>query len=136
MKAVDGCGKLDNVTGESGTNIGGMLEHVRQTTSTRTLRPWASSSMLPAGIARALTSPDGVLTTTAERIMKAVDGCGKLDNVTGESGTNIGGMLEHVRQTMAAHGLLQRELPGKTAGDAHRNRGVNGQQILNKNLAS
>jgi hypothetical protein len=33
--------------------------------------------------------------------MKAVDGCGKLDNVTGESGTNIGGMLEHVRQTIA-----------------------------------
>lgn len=37
----------------------------------------------------------------AEAIMKEVDGCGKLDNVTGESGTNIGGMLEHVRQTMA-----------------------------------
>ncbi|EIA2910532.1 propanediol dehydratase reactivase alpha subunit PduG [Salmonella enterica] len=37
----------------------------------------------------------------AEVIMKAVDGCGKLDNVTGEAGTNIGGMLEHVRQTMA-----------------------------------
>lgn len=37
----------------------------------------------------------------AETIMKAVDGCGKLDNVTGEAGTNIGGMLEHVRQTMA-----------------------------------
>lgn len=37
----------------------------------------------------------------AEAIMKAVDGCGKLDNVTGESGTNIGGMLENVRQTMA-----------------------------------
>ncbi|EGV0465026.1 propanediol dehydratase reactivase alpha subunit PduG [Salmonella enterica] len=37
----------------------------------------------------------------AEAIMKAVDGCGKLDNVTGETGTNIGGMLEHVRQTMA-----------------------------------
>ena len=37
----------------------------------------------------------------AETIMKAVDGCGRLDNVTGESGTNIGGMLEHVRQTMA-----------------------------------
>ncbi|MBN0832395.1 diol dehydratase reactivase subunit alpha, partial [Pseudomonas aeruginosa] len=27
--------------------------------------------------------------------------CGKLDNVAGEAGTNIGGMLEHVRQTMA-----------------------------------
>ncbi|EMX3136296.1 propanediol dehydratase reactivase alpha subunit PduG [Salmonella enterica] len=37
----------------------------------------------------------------AEAIMKAVDGCGKLDNVTGEAGTNIGGMVEHVRQTMA-----------------------------------
>ncbi|ECF1872064.1 propanediol dehydratase reactivase alpha subunit PduG [Salmonella enterica subsp. enterica serovar Javiana] len=37
----------------------------------------------------------------AEAIMKAVDGCDKLDNVTGEAGTNIGGMLEHVRQTMA-----------------------------------
>lgn len=37
----------------------------------------------------------------AEAIMKAVDGCGRLDNVTGEAGTNIGGMLEHVRQTMA-----------------------------------
>ncbi|EDS6427551.1 propanediol dehydratase reactivase alpha subunit PduG [Salmonella enterica subsp. enterica] len=37
----------------------------------------------------------------AEAIMKAVDGCGKLDNATGEAGTNIGGMLEHVRQTMA-----------------------------------
>ncbi|EEM1368278.1 propanediol dehydratase reactivase alpha subunit PduG [Salmonella enterica subsp. enterica serovar Stanley] len=37
----------------------------------------------------------------AEAIMKAVDGCGKLDNITGEAGTNIGGMLEHVRQTMA-----------------------------------
>ncbi|EBF0543089.1 propanediol dehydratase reactivase alpha subunit PduG [Salmonella enterica] len=37
----------------------------------------------------------------AEAIMKVVDGCGKLDNVTGEAGTNIGGMLEHVRQTMA-----------------------------------
>lgn len=37
----------------------------------------------------------------AEAIMKAVDGGGKLDNVTGEAGTNIGGMLEHVRQTMA-----------------------------------
>ncbi|ELY7095553.1 propanediol dehydratase reactivase alpha subunit PduG [Salmonella enterica] len=37
----------------------------------------------------------------AKAIMKAVNGCGKLDNVTGEAGTNIGGMLEHVRQTMA-----------------------------------
>ncbi|EHR8835329.1 propanediol dehydratase reactivase alpha subunit PduG [Shigella flexneri] len=37
----------------------------------------------------------------AEAIMKAVDSCSKLDNVIGEAGTNIGGMLEHVRQTMA-----------------------------------
>ena len=37
----------------------------------------------------------------ADAIMKAVDGCGRLDNVTGESGNNIGGLLEHVRQTMA-----------------------------------
>ena len=37
----------------------------------------------------------------AEAIMKAVGECPKLDNVTGEAGTNIGGMLEHVRQTMA-----------------------------------
>lgn len=37
----------------------------------------------------------------AEAIMKAVDGYGKLDNVNGEAGTNIGGMLKHVRQTMA-----------------------------------
>ncbi|MBC6500525.1 diol dehydratase reactivase subunit alpha [Citrobacter freundii] len=37
----------------------------------------------------------------AEAIMKAVGECPKLDNVTGEAGTNIGGMLEHVRLTMA-----------------------------------
>lgn len=37
----------------------------------------------------------------AEAIMKAIGECPKLDNVTGEAGTNIGGMLEHVRQTMA-----------------------------------
>ncbi|MFI3383276.1 diol dehydratase reactivase subunit alpha [Escherichia albertii] len=37
----------------------------------------------------------------ADTIMKAVGECSKLENVTGESGTNIGGMLEHVRQTMA-----------------------------------
>ncbi|PWD14751.1 diol dehydratase reactivase subunit alpha [Salmonella enterica subsp. enterica serovar Rubislaw] len=43
----------------------------------------------------------GDVAAGAEAIMKAVDGCGKLDNVTGEAGTNIGGMLEHVRQTMA-----------------------------------
>ncbi|ECF6094128.1 diol dehydratase reactivase subunit alpha [Salmonella enterica subsp. salamae] len=37
----------------------------------------------------------------ADAIMKAVSNCPRLDNVTGEAGTNIGGMLEHVRQTMA-----------------------------------
>jgi Actin-like ATPase involved in cell division len=37
----------------------------------------------------------------ADAIMKVVGECPKLDNVIGEAGTNIGGMLEHVRQTMA-----------------------------------
>lgn len=37
----------------------------------------------------------------ADAIMKAVGECPKLENVRGEPGTNIGGMLEHVRQTMA-----------------------------------
>ncbi|EFN0623091.1 diol dehydratase reactivase subunit alpha [Escherichia coli] len=37
----------------------------------------------------------------ADAIMKAVGECPKLENVTGEPGTNIGGMLEPVRQTMA-----------------------------------
>ncbi|ELX2367561.1 diol dehydratase reactivase subunit alpha [Salmonella enterica] len=37
----------------------------------------------------------------ADAIMKVVSNCPQLDNVTGEAGTNIGGMLEHVRQTMA-----------------------------------
>lgn len=37
----------------------------------------------------------------ADVIMKAVSNCPQLDNVIGEAGTNIGGMLEHVRQTMA-----------------------------------
>ncbi|EOK5196961.1 diol dehydratase reactivase subunit alpha [Escherichia coli] len=37
----------------------------------------------------------------ADAIMKAVGECPKLENVTGEPGTNIGGMLEYVRQTMA-----------------------------------
>ncbi|HGX4319852.1 TPA: diol dehydratase reactivase subunit alpha [Escherichia coli] len=39
--------------------------------------------------------------TGADAIMKAVGECPKLENVTGEPGSNIGGMLEHVRQTMA-----------------------------------
>ncbi|MDT2848564.1 diol dehydratase reactivase subunit alpha [Vagococcus carniphilus] len=37
----------------------------------------------------------------AEKIMKAVSGFQTIENVTGEPGTNIGGMLERVRQTMA-----------------------------------
>ncbi|MCF6166638.1 diol dehydratase reactivase subunit alpha [Furfurilactobacillus rossiae] len=37
----------------------------------------------------------------AEKIMKTVSDFKNIDNVTGESGTNIGGMLERVRQTMA-----------------------------------
>lgn len=59
---------------------------------------------IPAGNLELLAQGRSVRVDVAagtEAIMKAVDGCGKLDNVTGESGTNIGGMLEHVRQTMA-----------------------------------
>ncbi|MBE8766830.1 propanediol dehydratase reactivase alpha subunit PduG [Klebsiella quasipneumoniae] len=59
---------------------------------------------IPAGSIELLAQGRSVrvdVAAGAEAIMKAVDGCGKLDNVTGESGTNIGGMLEHVRQTMA-----------------------------------
>ena len=37
----------------------------------------------------------------SEKIMNAIGAHQYLDNVTGESGTNIGGMLEQVRQTMA-----------------------------------
>lgn len=39
--------------------------------------------------------------TGSEAIMSAVNSLRHLDNVSGEAGTNIGGMLEHVRQTMA-----------------------------------
>ncbi|MTH47402.1 diol dehydratase reactivase subunit alpha [Intestinirhabdus alba] len=46
----------------------------------------------------------------ATAIMKKVSECPKIDNVTGEAGTNIGGMLEHVRQTMA-------ELTNKPSGE-------------------
>nr|WP_318381120.1 diol dehydratase reactivase subunit alpha [uncultured Enterobacter sp.] len=46
----------------------------------------------------------------ADAIMKAVNDCPALDNVIGEAGTNIGGMLEHVRQTMA-------ELTNKPSND-------------------
>ncbi|MDR0298223.1 MAG: diol dehydratase reactivase subunit alpha [Streptococcaceae bacterium] len=38
----------------------------------------------------------------AEKIMKSVSDFKKIDNISGESGTNIGGMLERVRQTMSA----------------------------------
>lgn len=37
----------------------------------------------------------------AEKIMKVVSGFQTIENVSGEPGTNIGGMLERVRQTMA-----------------------------------
>ncbi len=37
----------------------------------------------------------------ADKIMEAVSSFDQIDNVTGESGTNIGGMLERVRETMA-----------------------------------
>ncbi|WP_314138181.1 diol dehydratase reactivase subunit alpha [Buttiauxella noackiae] len=46
----------------------------------------------------------------ADAIMKAMNACPALDNVIGEAGTNIGGMLEHVRQTMA-------ELTNKPSSD-------------------
>ncbi|TQI80134.1 propanediol dehydratase reactivation factor large subunit [Serratia fonticola] len=36
-----------------------------------------------------------------EAIMNVINTVRQMDNVTGEAGTNIGGMLEHVRQTMA-----------------------------------
>lgn len=45
-----------------------------------------------------------------KKIMQAVKACRQLDNVTGESGSNIGGMLENVRQTMA-------ELTNKPSGE-------------------
>ncbi|QBO35950.1 diol dehydratase reactivase subunit alpha [Periweissella cryptocerci] len=37
----------------------------------------------------------------AEKIMQEIATFSRIDNVTGEAGTNIGGMLESVRQTMA-----------------------------------
>jgi len=68
----------------------------------------------PEGDVKARTIPAGHLTlysegrtTTvdvaqgSEKIMQAVSACKSLDNVTGEAGSNIGGMLENVRQTMA-----------------------------------
>lgn len=38
----------------------------------------------------------------ADAIMKKVTDFRRIDDITGESGTNVGGMLENVRQTMAA----------------------------------
>lgn len=68
----------------------------------------------PAGDVKARTIPAGHLiikgdnrtekvgiSDGAEKIMKAVSGFQTIENVTGEPGTNIGGMLERVRQTMA-----------------------------------
>ncbi|MFZ1875154.1 MAG: diol dehydratase reactivase subunit alpha [Chania sp.] len=37
----------------------------------------------------------------SEAIMNAVNACRRMENASGEAGSNIGGMLEHVRQTMA-----------------------------------
>ncbi|MFV0448864.1 MAG: diol dehydratase reactivase subunit alpha [Vibrio sp.] len=68
----------------------------------------------PEGDVKARTIPAGHITlysegrtTTidvaqgSEKIMQGVSACKTLDNVTGEAGSNIGGMLENVRQTMA-----------------------------------
>ncbi|WP_099975034.1 MULTISPECIES: diol dehydratase reactivase subunit alpha [Lactobacillaceae] len=41
------------------------------------------------------------LSAGADKIMEAISSFKQIDNVTGESGTNIGGMLERVRETMA-----------------------------------
>ena len=38
----------------------------------------------------------------AQKVMEVLSGISELDNATGEPGTNIGGMLEKVRQTMAS----------------------------------
>ncbi|MEI6858519.1 MAG: diol dehydratase reactivase subunit alpha [Shewanella sp.] len=68
----------------------------------------------PEGDVKARTIPAGSLTLFSEgkaividitqgsdAIMDAVSSCKSLNNVTGEAGTNIGGMLENVRQIMA-----------------------------------
>jgi diol dehydratase reactivase alpha subunit len=68
----------------------------------------------PSGDVKARTIPAGHLTLFAkghtltadvadgaDKIMQAVKASQPLDNVTGEAGSNIGGMLENVRQTMA-----------------------------------
>lgn len=46
----------------------------------------------------------------ADRVMESISLAGKMKNASGEAGTNIGGMLEKVRQTMA-------ELTGKQLSD-------------------
>lgn len=69
----------------------------------------------PSGDVKARTIPVGSITLCAQgrtrridvaagadAIMKAVDEYPALDNVSGEAGSHIGGMLEQVRQTMAA----------------------------------
>ncbi len=68
----------------------------------------------PKGDIKARTIPAGKLTLYcegrtatvdvaggSEKVMQGVSACRALENVTGEAGTNIGGMLENVRQTMA-----------------------------------
>lgn len=68
----------------------------------------------PKGDVKARTIPAGKIEITggnrrstvgisagAEKIMEAVSAFDVIDNVTGESGTNVGGMLEKVRLTMA-----------------------------------
>lgn len=67
--------------------------------------PAGNIELLSQGLTRRVDVAAG-----AETIMKAVGDCPRLDNVIGEAGTNIGGMLEHVRQTMA-------ELTNKPTGE-------------------
>ncbi|HAJ6531049.1 TPA: diol dehydratase reactivase subunit alpha [Escherichia fergusonii] len=67
--------------------------------------PAGNIELLSQGLTRRVDVVAG-----AETIMKAVGDCPRLDNVIGEAGTNIGGMLEHVRQTMA-------ELTNKPTGE-------------------
>ncbi|MGV0168714.1 diol dehydratase reactivase subunit alpha [Furfurilactobacillus sp. WILCCON 0119] len=68
----------------------------------------------PAGDVKARVIPAGTvhingddheeqvgISAGADKIMKTVSSFKQIDNVTGEAGTNIGGMLERVRQTMA-----------------------------------
>ena len=68
----------------------------------------------PQGDVKARTIPAGSIEITgnnrrlvvdvasgAEKIMEAISAFKSVDNVVGEAGTNVGGMLEKVRQTMA-----------------------------------